>query len=138
MKKINSLLMLFLFIFGGCARAAEQDFNEQHSDNYLLLAAVSFSERPHAKSAPEKSKKPVRSRSINPPPMPQRIEQYEIEGYIDNEYVRLILDVDSKKNVVGNIYDKLGKETYVHGEYVDGAFHIYDVNGTHFTVLISE
>lgn len=99
---------------------------------FLQLAAVSFSEKPS-----EKKKKAVRSRSIKPIRVqPQYVEQFEVEGYVNQQYVRLVVEVSDHKTVVGNLYDKSGRGTFVHGEYYHGALHVYDANGRHFTVIV--
>ena len=135
--KINILFVLLLsFGFTDVSLAFDLDAPEISPDEPLLqLAAVSFTDNP-SKPAPKKRKS--LSRSIKPKPIPRNIEQYEIEGYIERKYVRLVLEVTDQQTVVGNIYDKKGKGVYVHGEYLDGAFHVYDPEGTHFTIILSE
>jgi hypothetical protein len=103
----------------------------------VKFAAINFSEVTITEPTTKPKKKP-KSRSINREIIKPERKQYEIEGYLNNNqaYVRMVLEMENEKYVVGNMYDKSGKETYIHGEYVDGALHVYDKKGKHFTIVI--
>jgi hypothetical protein len=135
--KISTLFWAFLLtVFANQSFAVDLTQVENSVDEPLLqLAAVSFTDKP-SKPKPAPKKRKAKSRSIKP--LPRKIEQYDIEGYIDQQYVRVVLEVADKQTVVGNIYDSQGKGVYVHGEYLDGALHVYDPEGTHFTIILNE
>lgn len=133
---MNNKKMIVLGLVGlisSVASNAEAKLNETP----IMFAAVNFSEvnitEPNAR--PKKKSKP---RSIKRKSEKSEIKQYEIEGYINETYVRVVLEQENDNYVVGNMYDKSGKETYIHGEYVDGALHVYDRKGTHFTIVVDE
>ena len=74
---------------------------------------------------------------------PQQIETeerelYEIEGYINSDKVRIVIEMDKNQEVVGNMYNSKGMQTYMHGEYINGAFEMYDAKGEHYRVLMAE
>lgn len=54
-----------------------------------------------------------------------KVERYEIEGYMDRKFVRVVLEVENKGRIVENIYDKAGKGIYV-----------YDEEGSEYNILI--
>jgi hypothetical protein len=64
------------------------------------------------------------------------IERYEIEGYHNDDPVRIIIEVNAKQEISGNIFnDNTGTRTYLHGEYINGVFELYDQQGQHYRVL---
>ena len=132
----NFLCVICCLLFGlisiSVRANTELVIDDSERSAYLQLAAVSFSDKP-----PEKKIKKDRSRSIKPIPVqPKYVEQYDVEGYINQQYVRLVLEVADHKTVVGNMFDQSGRSVYVHGEYYNGALHVYDTNGTHFTIVV--
>ncbi len=104
----------------------------------VKFAAINFSEVTITEPTTKPKKKP-KSRSIKRQIVRPEHKQYEIEGYINKNqaYVRMVLEMENDKYVVGNMYDKSGRETYIHGEYVDGALHVYDKQGVHYTIVIN-
>ncbi len=110
---------------------------ENNHDAPVTFAAINFSEVTISEPI-TKPKKKSKSSSINRQLVKPERKQYEIEGYMNNNqaYVRMVLEKENDKYVVGNMYDKSGKETYIHGEYVDGALHVYDKQGVHYTIVI--
>ncbi len=93
----------------------------------MLLADVSIHEKNEDRGFKTKT---------SPRVIPHKVGQYEIEGYMDKEYVRVVLEVEKKGRIVGNIYDKAGKGIYVHGEYQEGALYVYDDEGTEYTIVV--
>ncbi len=105
----------------------------------VKFAAINFSEVTITEPTIKPRKKP-KSRSIKKLAVNPERKLYEIEGYINKNqaYVRMVLEMENEKYVVGNMYDKSGRETYIHGEYVDGALHVYDKRGVHYTIVVNE
>jgi len=64
--------------------------------------------------------------------------QIEIEGYVDSNYVRVIVDTSEDKLVTGQMFRENGKSIYVYGEFVNDELHLYDPKGKHFTVIMSK
>jgi len=130
MKNKKSIIFgLFWLISSTC----NADVNLIKNQPEVDFAAITFSEV-EVKAKPKKAK----PRSLKRKNKKPEIKQYEIEGYINKDYVRAVLEMESDKYVVGNIYDKSGKQTYVYGEYVDGALHVYDKKGKHFTIVVDK
>lgn len=67
---------------------------------------------------------------------PKQIEQLHIEGYIDKQYVRLVVDIVKDKLVNGYLFENKGVKRYVYGEKINGVLHIYDSEGRHLTVVL--
>lgn len=67
------------------------------------------------------------------------IERYEIDGYHNSEHVRIIIDVNGKQEISGNMFnDNKGIRTYLYGEYINGVFELYDQKGEHYRVLVAD
>lgn len=134
---MNDKKAVIFGMLGLIASVSNADVNLKHKDTEMLVADVNFSELdPGKQRYPSKSK----SKSLQSGMVSQWNQQYELDGYINKKYVRVVLEMqnDNDKYVVGNIYDKSGKGTYIHGEYVDGALHVYDSKGTHFTIVVDK
>lgn len=103
------------------------------SKNDQQLAEV---EKPAKPTEPEKSRSlPTRpKKKISRPNSP--ITQLHIDGYINKNYVRLVVDIEKNNMLTGYIFEKSNVKTYVYGQKVNGALHMYDENGRHFTVII--
>lgn len=127
--KSSSLLLLFFLIQSSHAWAGNPAVIESGG---MHLADVNINEKP--KDQP-KLKTKTKTKT-NPKVIPHKIEQYEIEGYMNKKYVRVVLEVEKKGRIVGNIYDKKGKGIYVHGEYQEGALYVYDNEGTEYIIVI--
>lgn len=125
--KTSSLLLLFFLIPGSYAWAWAGNPALAESGG-MHLADVNIHERP--KALPKLKVK------TKPKVIPHKVKQYEIEGYMDKKYVRVVLEVEKKGRIVGNIYDKQGKGIYVHGEYQEGALYVYDDEGTEYTIVV--
>jgi len=134
---MNDKKTVIFGLLGLIACVSNADINLKHTDEKMLVADVSFSELNSGK--PKYPPKP-KSTLLKPGIGSQRTQQYELDGYINKKYVRVVLEKQNHKDkyVVGNIYDKSGKGTYIHGEYVDGALHVYDRKGTHFTIVVDK
>ena len=64
-------------------------------------------------------------------------QQFQIEGYVDSDYVRVVVDNVSKdKLITGQMFLENREAIYVHGEFVDDILHLYGPEGTHFTVIV--
>jgi hypothetical protein len=64
-------------------------------------------------------------------------QQFQIEGYVDSDYVRVIVDNVSKDEIItGQMFQENGEAIYVHGEFVDDVLHLYGPKGRHFTVIV--
>lgn len=138
--KINKLILFFALCFyaaSSCYASDSGPFDIAVDQPLLQLAEVKFAEKAPLPSKSTHTHK-AKSRSLMPQPKSKVVEQYEIEGYIEQEYIRAVLEVENKQSVIGNIYDYQGNGTYVHGEYLDGALHVYDTAGTHFTIILNE
>lgn len=94
------------------------------NDENLLLAAVSLAE---TKPQIPKEKKVAAKK--------KKIEQYEVQGYVQDKYVRFVIELINGKEIKGHMFVEQGDESYVYGEYIDGTLHIYDMKGEHFIVL---
>ncbi|MCK4493492.1 MAG: hypothetical protein KAU26_05520 [Methylococcales bacterium] len=67
------------------------------------------------------------------------IERYEIDGYHNSDHVRIIIDVNTKQEISGNMLnDAKGIRTYLYGEYINGVFEMYDAKGEHYRVLMAD
>ena len=67
---------------------------------------------------------------------PQIIKQLHIDGYIDSNYVRLIVDIVNGKKLTGYLFEQTDSKKYVYGEKINGVLHLYDPNGRHLTVVL--
>lgn len=67
-----------------------------------------------------------------------KIDRYEIEGYVDSDKVRIVIEIDKNQEVVGNMYNSKGTRTYMHGEYINGVFEMYDAKGEHYRILMAD
>ncbi len=134
MKKNNKILSGLIGLIVSVSSNAENN-----NDAPVTFAAINFSEVTITEPT-TKPRKKFKSRSIKRSAVNSERKQYEIEGYMNNNqaYVRMVLEKENDKYVVGNMYDKSGKETYIHGEYVDGALHVYDKQGVHYTIVVNE
>ena len=65
-------------------------------------------------------------------------QQLQIEGYVDSNYVRVIVDISKNKLITGQMFLENGDATYVYGEFVEDVLHLYEPEGRHFTVIISK
>ncbi|MDT8405842.1 MAG: hypothetical protein RQ715_01185 [Methylococcales bacterium] len=64
-------------------------------------------------------------------------EKMDIDGYVDGSYIRLAIDVLPNKDVVGYLFEGK-KRTYIYGQKVQGALHMYSEDGRHITVVPSK
>ena len=138
--KIYRLILFFTLginVANSCYASESGPFDIAVDQPLLQLAEINFSEKAPRPSRSTNTHK-AKSRSLMLQPKSRVVEQYEIEGYINQEYIRAVLEVENKQSVIGNIYDDQGNGTYVHGEYLDGALHVYDNAGTHFTIILNE
>ena len=126
----NLCLLYLLFTIPVCHAQPGDPILEQGAG--MMLAQVSIHEKLKEQSRPKPRPK---TRSISKV-IPHKVEQYEIEGYMDKKYVRVVLEVENKDRIVGNIYDKAGKGIYVHGEYQEDALYVYDDEGTEYNIVI--
>lgn len=113
----------------------------------FLLAFVAEQSAAEVSVVEKKSNtvKPPTTRSLKAPKkkiavMNEAINQLHIDGYIDRNYVRLVVDVESNNNLTGYIFEGRGNQakTYVYGQKVNGALHMYDKNGRHLTVVLNK
>lgn len=147
-------LMPFLFLFFSSQYSAVADITFTEKDNSEIstikksrgaeasLKKIPPTEPPKLKTntLPDLSSK---EKSLKELAIPQKIkttgtDHYEIEGYVNSNKVRIVIEVDKNQKVVGNMYDDNGMETYMHGEYINGAFELYDQKGEHYRVLMAD
>ncbi len=63
----------------------------------------------------------------------------QIEGYVDSNYVRVIVDnVSNDKLITGQMFQENEEAIYVYGEFINDELHLYGPKGRHFTVIISK
>ncbi len=99
----------------------------------LAYSAVNMVEKEPATDSMQKAKpKPKKKIVVSPKP----IVQLHIDGYLDQKYVRLVLDVENDKDVSGYIFFEDGSHKYIYGDKEGNAFHIYNPGGGYINVIL--
>lgn len=63
----------------------------------------------------------------------------QIEGYVDSNYVRVIVDSISNDTLItGQMFQGDKQAIYVYGELINDELHLYGPKGRHFTVIITK
>lgn len=70
----------------------------------------------------------------------QKPRQYEIHGYLNKQYVYLIVEKTGERDIAGYMFDSKGNRKYVYGEWFDKSIQIYGPGptGKSLTILPSE
>ena len=103
-----------------------------HSSNSYSTVTIAKSEEPIIENLTPK-KKPLPSSVIEN----NKVEQYQIEGYVNDQYVQIVVETTKNNVVVGQMIQN-GKNESVSGEIIDGALHLYGKDGTHYTVMLAK
>lgn len=108
-------------------------FNDSASSAKIYLAdkneqPVAESPKPKPGSLPASPNKIARPKN--------QTTQLHLDGYIDKNYVRLVVDIEKNNMLSGYMFGKDDARTYVYGQKVNGALHMYDQNGRHFTIIL--
>lgn len=127
MKHISIISFFILYtVFVGVCRATDTD-NKQ---GRTYLVAVDIVDN---KTGSNVNKKRLTSTNCKKT-IKTKSKQIEITGYVNSNYVYLIIDIEKGRYVSGNIFQN-GKPTYIYGEYVNGVLYIYDNKGKQYTVI---
>lgn len=101
--------------------------------SHNIQAAINFREHENTSENIPLPKKP-----LNPAikVKTKKIDQYHVEGYANEKYVRFVVEVMDNQIVGGQMLGKNGDSSSISGEFVNNTLHIYDSNGGHFTVIV--
>lgn len=129
--------------------AATVDSSEKLPDNGVSeTAAMTSPNTETAVQLPEVKRTPLKTRSLlhyklNDKSQPtlqetdtEKHRQYELQGYLNKQYVYLIVEKTGDKQIVGYVFDGTGNKKYVYGEWVNKTLQIYDPSNTKSTVSL--
>jgi hypothetical protein len=107
------------------------------SKKTLKLAGITFSNPPPS-SAHEVPPKKKHNKDSKVPPKPVNTTQYEIKGYIKDNYVRINIQITNNNLLTGYMFIEDGPAKYVYGKLANGVLYMYDSHGELYTVLFEE
>ena len=102
----------------------------------LMVCQSSYATISLAEGEPPPAKKLAVKKKINHKIKQRKNKQYNIEGYVDSNYVRFVVELTDNNLIAGQMVRGDGHNVPVSGTLVNGVLHLYDLNGTHFTVVI--
>lgn len=114
-----------------------------HSYSYAIITivdneATNPAPKPKPPAVTKVTKRKKATYKVKVKPKYRRIEQLHIDGYIDAEYVRLVIDIVNGKKFTGYLFEHGDSQMYIYGEKINGVLHIYDENGRYLNVVMSK
>jgi len=104
-----------------------------HDINSIIVADIKFN---HFERKPT-SKKPVKQ-ADSPSSSKHKNQQYEVKGYINDQYVRISIQITEDNVLFGYMFIENAPAEYVYGELVNGTLYMYDTKGELYTVLLAK
>lgn len=116
---ISSLCAVFLVLI---VHSADIDASA------LVMAGVTFNEKTVSKA--------VKSKAIGNLEKRRKYQQWhELQGYLNNQYVYLIVKRNGEKDIKGYLFDN-GERKYIYGEWFDRRLIIYDQTNNRLNILL--